>query len=198
MEYKQEHPVSSEQPEADGNTPSGKKKNSVLREILEWCFALGTALALTLFITLVVIVNARIPTPSMVPTINPGDRVIGLRLSYWFNTPQRGDIVIFHYPDNEKELYVKRVIGLPGDTVEIRDGLVYINNAAEPLEEPYLKEEPLNSYGPYHVPQGHYFVMGDNRNRSWDSRFWNNTYVQEDKIIGKAIFRLFPDPGLIR
>lgn len=195
MENRDERYSGAQLPE--GGAPAKKKKNSVFREVLEWCFSLGIALAITLFITLVLIVNARIPTPSMVPTINPGDRVIGLRMSYWFSTPQRGDIVIFHYPDNEEELYVKRVIGLPGDTVEIKNGLVYINGSTTPLDEPYLSEEPVNSYGPYNVPEGHYFVMGDNRNRSWDSRFWQNTYVEQEKIIGKAVFRLFPDPGLI-
>lgn len=133
----------------------------------------------------------------MVPTIQPGDRVLGLRTAYWFSSPQQGDIVIFWFPDNETELYVKRVIGMPGDKVEVRDGLVYLNDSPQPLEESYLPEPATGDFGPYQVPEGHYFVMGDNRNLSWDSRYWDNTFVAEDKVVGRAVLRLFPNPGML-
>ena len=127
-------------------------------------------------------------------TIIPGDRLIGNRLAYLSSGPERGDIIIFYYPDNEEETYVKRVIGLPGDTVRIENAQVFINEEETPLEEPYLKEEWTVATGPYtfEVPEGCYFVMGDNRNDSWDARYWTNTYVAEEKILGKAIFTYWP------
>ena len=102
--------------------------------------------------------------------------------------PERGDIVIFRYPDNEEELYVKRVIGLPGETVDIRDGYIYIDGADTPLDEDYLKEDWTVATGNYHfeVPEDSYLMLGDNRNDSWDARYWTNPYVREDKILGKA------------
>ena len=113
-----------------------------------------------------------------------GDRVLGLQFSYWFSDPQRGDVVIFKYPDNEQENYIKRIIGLPGEVIQIVEGRVYVNN--ELLDEPYLKETPYGNFGPYEVPEGHYFMLGDNRNNSEDSRYWRNKYVAKDKILGKA------------
>ncbi len=96
-----------------------------------------------------------------------GDKLIALiKSAYWFNDPERGDIIIFEYPDNEEEWFIKRVIALPGETVEVRDGKVYINNSTTPLDEPYIKEEPVEDFGPYTVPKDGYFVMGDNRNNS--------------------------------
>ena len=125
-----------------------------------------------------------------------GDRLFGSRLSYAFSEPERGDVVIFHFPDNEKILYIKRIIGLPGETVEIKDGGVYINNVL--LEEKYLNVTTMGEFGPYEVPEDHYFMLGDNRNNSADSRFWDNTYLERSKIVGKAVIRYFPNPGLIK
>lgn len=179
-----------------------KKENRFLREIWEWGKAIIIALVATLLLTQLVFVNAKVPTESMCNTILAGDRLLGLRFSYWFSSPERGDIIIFKFPDDEDVLYVKRVIGLPGETVEIRDGKVYINGSAEPLDEPYLREAPnaaeMLANNTYHVPEGCYFMMGDNRNNSWDSRYWENTYLKEEKIIGKAWLRLFPNPGILQ
>ena len=120
-----------------------------------------------------------------------GDRLFGFRLSYLMEDPKRGDIVIFKYPDNESINYIKRIIGLPGETVTIKDSKVYINDSTTPLKEDYLKEEWViaNDGMQFQVPEGCYFMMGDNRNNSKDSRYWNNTYVARDKILAKAIFR---------
>ena len=109
-------------------------------------------------------------------------------------TRWRGDIVIFRYPDNEEELYVKRVIGLPGETVDIRDGYIYIDGADTPLDEDYLKEDWTVATGNYHfeVPEDSYLMLGDNRNDSWDARYWTNPYVREDKILGKAAVIYWP------
>ena len=139
-----------------------------------------------------VIANSRIPTGSMENTIMSHSRVIGSRLSYIKDDPERGDIVIFRYPDNEKVYYVKRVIGLPGETVEVKDGKVYINGSDTPLDEPYLPEPMEGSYGPYEVPEGCYFMMGDNRNNSLDARFWDNKFVAKNKIVAKVLFCYYP------
>ena len=121
-----------------------------------------------------------------------GDRVIGNRLAYTFGDPQRGDIAIFKFPDDESQLFIKRVIGLPGDKIQIINGLVYVNDSAEPLEEDYLPEEPTGDFGPFYVPEDSYFMLGDNRNYSKDSRLWENTYVKRDKVLAKAVLRYFP------
>jgi signal peptidase I len=140
------------------------------------------------------IIDSRvIPTTSMVPTIEVGDRVIMWRLAYTFNNePQRGDIIVFTPPAelNETSDLIKRVIGLPGETVEVKDGYVYINGEA--LEEDYLKEQPTYTYGPVTVPEDSYFIMGDNRNVSVDSHMWLNPFLSEDEIKGKVIFRYWP------
>lgn len=171
---------------------SSKRKNSLGRELLEDVVLVIVVLAVVFILKSYVLINAVIPSGSMENTIMTGDRVFGNRLAYRFGEPERGDIVIFKYPDNEEELYIKRVIGLPGDKVEIRDGLVYLNDSAKPLEEPYLKETPVGDYGPYQVPEDGYFMLGDNRNWSKDSRFWENTYVTREEVLAKAVFRYYP------
>ena len=93
---------------------------------------------------------------------------------------------------------MKRVIGLPGETVNIVDGKVYIDGSDTPLDEPYLAEPMEGSYGPYTVPEGCYFMLGDNRNNSQDARFWQNKYVAKDKIIAKVLFSYYPKLGKIR
>lgn len=167
---------------------------SVVREILSWVIPFASALVVALLLKNYVIINADIPTGSMENTIMPGNRLIGSRLSYLKDGPERGDIVIFRYPDNEEELYVKRVIGLPGETVDIRDGYIYIGRSEVPLTEDYLKEEWTVATGDYHfqVPEDSYLMLGDNRNDSWDARYWNNTYVQREKILGKAVVIYWP------
>ena len=93
---------------------------------------------------------------------------------------------------DEKQKFIKRVIGLPGETVTIRDGKVYINDSTEPLRDDFCPETPVGDFGPYEVPEGCYFMLGDNRNVSKDSRYWLNPYVEKDKIIGKAFLRYWP------
>ena len=146
----------------------------------------------------VLLINAKIPSESMEDTIMTGDRIFGNRLAYINKDPQRFDIVIFKYPDDETQLFIKRVIGLPGETVEIRDGKVYIDGAETPLDDSFTPEPPQGNWGPEVVPEGSYFMLGDNRNRSKDSRFWTNTFVKKEKILGKAVLRYFPSPKLIK
>lgn len=171
-----------------------EEKSSPLKEALSWVFTFAAAILVALVLKNFVIINATVPTGSMENTIMPGDDLFGFRLAYQFSEPKRGDIIIFKYPDDEEEKYVKRVIGLPGETVRIENAKVYINDSETPLQEDYLKEEWTVATGPFEfqVPEGCYFVMGDNRNDSWDARYWDNTYVTKDKIIGKAEWIYFP------
>ena len=90
------------------------------------------------------------------------------------------------------------MIGLPGETVEIRDGKVYINGSDEPLDDSFVPEVPTGNYGPYTVPENSYFMLGDNREYSRDSRFWKNTFVSFDEIVGKAIVRYYPSIKLLK
>ncbi len=169
---------------------SEEKKTSAKSEIFSWIKVIVSAIIIALFVDFVIIANAVVPTGSMESTIPAGSRIMGLRLYYNFKDPERGDIVIFKYPDDEKVDYLKRIIGLPGETVEIASGKVYIDG--ELLDEPYLDEEPTGDFGPYQVPEDSYFMLGDNRAVSKDSRYWTNTYVRRDKIIAKAFFMYWP------
>ena len=140
--------------------------------------------------------NANVPTTSMESTIMKGDNLIGFRLAYQFSEPERGDVVIFPYPDNTSVTYVKRIIGMPGDTVEVYDGKVYINGVVLD-ESKYLTVTTEGEFGPYVVPEDSYFMMGDNRNFSLDSRYWENKFVKKEDIIAKVIFRYYPSIGMI-
>ena len=174
------------------------EQTSLKREIIEWIIVIAISALLALALDKFIIVNAKIPSASMEPTIMTGDRLIGNRLAYINDLPQRGDIVIFKYPDNEKEYFIKRVIGLPGETVTVKNGLVYIDDSDTPLDESdYVVTTPLGDFGPYKVPEGAYFMMGDNRNNSMDSRYWNHPYVYKDKILGKAWARYWPRPTFV-
>ncbi len=165
-----------------------REMNPVVRELISWVIYFGGALLFALLLKNYVIINADVPTGSMENTIMTGDRLIGNRLAYIKDEPDRGDIVIFRYPDDEEELYVKRIIGLPGETVDITEGKIYINGAEEAMEENYLKETWTVATGDFHfeIPEDSYLVLGDNRNDSWDARYWTNTYVHTDKILGRA------------
>ena len=161
-----------------------------IKEIFAWVLTIALAILAAKAINKYVIIKAEVPTGSMEHTIEVNDCILGYQLAYLFGSPERGDIVIFPYPDNPETTYVKRIIGLPGETVEIKDGYVYIDG--EPIEEPYLKEEMRGEYGPYVVPEGCYFMLGDNRNSSQDSRKWSNTYLKEEDIMAKVLFRYSP------
>ncbi len=179
-----------------------KKKKSPLRETLDFCLPIVIALIVAIILKTCIFANAVIPTGSMLNTIQKGDRVIASRIVYNFDDPERYDIIIFKYPDNEKEYFVKRIIGLPGETVTIVNGVVYVTDQDGKVTQ--LKDDfvtacvPTGNFGPYEVPQDSYFVMGDNRNSSVDSRFWETTnYVSRDKIIGKVMFRYYPSIGKV-
>lgn len=173
-------------------------KNNKIKKIVKECFDLIVIpVLLALFCSKVLIVNATIPSGSMEDTILPGDRIIGARLAYLFQEPKREDIIIFRFPDDESQVFIKRVIGLSGETIQIIDGQVYIDGSDTPLEEVYLKEAPEGSFGPYKIPEDSYFVMGDNRNHSHDSRYWENQFVEKDDILAKAVFQYYPRLGMV-
>lgn len=165
--------------------------STVKTELISWIKTILLAAVLAGAINSFLIVNAEIPTGSMEQTIMTGDRVLALRTSYWFGEPQAGEVVIFRYPDDPtgETLYVKRIIGTPGDVVEIHGGTVSVNG--KQLEEPYIAETTQGDFGTYTVPEGCYFMMGDNRNHSLDSRFWNHPFVEEDEILGKVVLRYY-------
>ena len=212
----------------------GKEKKPInwKKEIISWAAIVVIAFVLALVITEVIIMKAEIVSGSMMPAMKKGDHVIGNRLAYLFSDPERGDVIFFEYPLSYKELYaidpeltykkdkalgdtteqyhkngevyVKRIIGLPGEKVEIIEGKVYINDAETPLDEPYLRAKPTGSFGPYIVPEDSYFCLGDNRNASADSRAWDNPidpeanpdrfrFVHKDKIYAKAALKTPPD-----
>lgn len=179
-------------------------QKSAGRKVLEFCTPMIVAVIIAAVLRVGVIANATIPTESMYKTIEANDRVIASRLSYTFDEPERGDIIIFEYPEDYAKgittYYVKRIIGLPGETVTISGGSVYITDTdgnTEMLEEDYVigrTYEGLLENGTYTVPEDSYFVMGDNRQNSEDSRYWRTTHcVHEDRIIGKVLFKYYPN-----
>lgn len=176
----------------EDNKNGGEARKAILREIKEDVILLVCTIAVVLALNSFVIINAKIPSASMENTVMEGDRIFGLRLAYLFDDPARYDIIIFRYPDDEEVLFIKRIIGLPGESVLIRDGKVYIDESEVALDDSFCPEVPEGNYGPYLVPEGHYFVMGDNRQHSNDSRFWDNHFVSADQIVGQAGLRYWP------
>jgi signal peptidase I len=152
-------------------------------------------LAVVLFVGInLIAARIRVDGASMEPTLVTGEYVIVNRLSYKLGSPQRGDVIVFHYPLDPKVEYIKRLIGLPGDEVEVNNGAVYVNGQL--LDESYIKVT-TNYIGKWRVPVGQFFVLGDNRNNSSDSHDWGT--VPMDYVVGKAILVYWPPPswGLI-
>lgn len=188
-------------------------------KVLEWIRSILIALIIALFIRTFFVQAYKIPSGSMIPTLLVGDYLLvnkitfGIRnpikddFIYQWNMPKRQEIVVFTYPIDKKLDFIKRVIGLPGDTVEIINKKVFVNG--KPLEEPYVqftdneiypKEiSPRDNFGPIKVPSGQLFVLGDNRDQSYDSRFWG--FVPISSLKGKALIIYFSwdsEKGIIR
>ena len=173
------------------------------RTVLDWVVTIGVALAFVLVFEAEVAKPYRIPSSSMEPTLHcakPGawcegrfnDRVIANRLAYRFSSPKRGQIVVFQAPAHACGIggtFVKRLIGLPGDTVTERNGLVSIDG--RPLREPYVDPKLRDTTtGTWHVPAGRYFFMGDDRMHSCDSRMWGS--VPRSSLVGPVLFTYWP------
>ncbi|MFN8423647.1 MAG: signal peptidase I [Anaerolineae bacterium] len=127
---------------------------------------------------------------SMEPNFFSDEWVMVNKLAYRFGAPQRGDVIVFHAPDAVDKDYIKRVIGLPGETVQVREGAVYVDGL--PIQEPWLPRADRTAFGPYRVPEGHVFVLGDNRPESSDSRLWPVAGLGEERIVGKVWLSVWP------
>lgn len=188
--------------------------------LMDWLQIIAAAVIIAFVVNRFIIVNSDVPTPSMEPTIMTGSRIVGSRLNYYFSDPKRGDIAVFVYGwrcpeckevvEGERQAvcplcgsevnkkgetvhYVKRVIGVPGDIIDIVDENVYLNHSDTPLDEPYLAEK-MARHESYHfeVPKDCYLMLGDNRNNSGDARYWQNPYISQDKMKAKVLFEYFP------
>lgn len=188
-----------------------EQKRPWWRELLSYVWIILFACLLAAGVNRYVLINAEIPSESMENLLQVDDRIFGCRLSYVFEEPKRYDVVMFQYPVHEETIYIKRIVGLPGETVEIKDSKIYIDGSQTPIEENYLPEEWVegNDGFSFEVPQDCYLMLGDNRNISEDARYWAQcaiddgvaankeeaqayTYVHKDKIIGRAILKYYP------
>jgi signal peptidase I len=157
---------------------------------------LTIALVLAVIIRLFIAEPRYIPSDSMVPTLQIGDRLVVEKVAYRLHPPATGEIVVFEPPQQFQKkfgylpdkAFIKRIIGTPGDTVQVQGGVVYLNQ--QPLAEPYIAEPPNYQLAPVRVPENEFFVMGDNRNNSNDSHVWG--FLPRQNIIGRAVFRFFP------
>lgn len=157
-------------------------------ELKEWIQSAVIAIVLAFIIKMFLFDFVMVQGSSMFPTLVEGDRLIVNKIGYTIGEPDYGDIVILSYSDSVE--YVKRVIGKGGDTIEIKNMVVYRNG--EPLEEDYINTDPYEDFTKVTVPVGTYFVMGDNRANSSDSRYPSLGFVEKDAIDGRVIFRIWP------
>lgn len=169
-----------------------RRKKSPLMEMIE---SILIAVLLALIIRTFIAQPFIIPSGSMEPTLQVGDRILVSKINYKFSEPQRGDIVVFKFPLDPSKDFVKRLIGKAGDKVEVRNGKLYLNGRKAPEE--YLPEglEMDRDFGPVEVPQGHYMMLGDNRNNSDDSRSWGP--LPENLVVGKAVAVYWPSQRIM-
>ena len=182
---------------AEEELPEKPKTWRIITGVLVWAKDILIALLVVWFIITFVAQNCVVDGTSMVPTLENNDRLIVNKFIYRFTEPQRGDIIVFNWHDpvkDEDERLVKRIIGMPGDTIEFIDGEVYINgqryDESKYLEGKFYKTGDIK--GAYTVPAGSYFVMGDNRDNSKDSRYSVVGAIPKSSIVGKASFRYWP------
>jgi signal peptidase I len=190
MDYEQPQSI---QPESESNlTIVPKAENPWIETGKTIFFSIFLAVGIQSFVAR----SYYIPSGSMLPTLQINDRLIVDKLSYRFSNPVRGDIVVFDPPAKLgfKDAFIKRVIGLPGDRIEVKNGKVYVNDKV--LAEKYIEEAPSYNWSSTSltpdgiVPEGHYLVLGDNRNNSYDGHYWG--FIPKDRIVGKAVVRFWP------
>jgi len=171
---------------------------AVWRALWELLHDLSVAVLFCFFLITFVAQAFRVQGTSMLPLLEDGERIIVNKFVYRFHPIERGDVVVFWFPRDPSVSYIKRVVGLPGDTVELRRGLLHVNG--QPVAESFLRPQYRDdaTVPPFEVGQGYYYVLGDHRNASNDSRSWGE--VPEKYIYGKAFFRFWPisKSGLIR
>jgi len=183
-------------PPLDAVEPVPRKVQSRSRTIVEWLIVLAIAVLVSLLVRTYVFQTFSIPSGSMEPTLQVGDRILVSKLSVEFGTIHRGDILVFKAPpdvrsdcgDDVADL-VKRVIGLPGDHLTSKGNTIYVNGS--PLKQPWTHNEPIFRHiGRVTVPANHYFMMGDNEPNSCDSRYWGS--IPRSSVIGKVFLRIWP------
>lgn len=179
-----------EQPANTNTGKNGKPKKSAKREALEWVLTIVAALAIAFVIRTFLFEPVRVDGGSMLETLQDGEIMFVTKFDYLGSNPDRFDVVICHYPNRGTTNFVKRVVGLPGDTVEIKGGYLYVNG--EKYEESYIEHRPLSDFAAYTVPEGYYFVMGDNRANSHDSRAADVGPISCDQILGHVRSVLYP------
>jgi signal peptidase I len=159
-----------------------------MRELRSWILIIIIALLLSLLVRTYVVQPYRVEMTSMYNTLTPNDLVLVDKVSYKLHPPRRGDVVVFVPPNSLNDKYIKRIIGLSGETISVQENTVYIDGI--PLNEPYLHSPMLSNLPDTKIPEGYYFVMGDNRSVSLDSRSFGP--VQMSSMVGKAIFVYWP------
>jgi len=170
-------------------------RESIWKQIWDNLKASAIALIIAFFIRFFIAEPRYIPSDSMFPTLEVGDRIVVEKVSYYFSSPDFQDIVVFHQPEllhnfgyDADQAFIKRVIGDSRETIALRNGNVYLNGMK--IKEPYIKEPPKYELSPIKVPKHKLFVLGDNRNNSNDSHVWG--FLPENKVIGRAVFRFWP------
>ena len=188
----EEQPPEAAVPQDRTDAENGRTQSSlvgVFDELRGWLRDILVAAVAAVLIVVFVVQPVKVEGTSMAPRLADQERIFVNKLSYRLSNIERGDIVVFWYPRNPAKSFIKRVIGVPGETVEIRQGVVYVDGLR--LEEPYLRPEYLDhDYHTTKVPEAQYFVLGDRRNSSNDSRNWG--CVPRRNIFGKAVFRYWP------
>lgn len=165
-------------------------KTTLGEEIKDWLVSILIAVILAFFIRYFIVELYMVEGPSMRPTLQNGERLVVNKFIYRFEKPQRGEVIVFKYPRDPSRDFIKRVIAVAGDTIEIKDGRVFVNGQLQ--NEGYILERTRGSYPLSTVPEGHIFVMGDNRNNSEDSRFKDVGFVSLELVKGKAMMVFWP------
>lgn len=169
----------------------GKEKDKDWgKELKEWVLSISAAILLALIIRTFIVELYVVDGPSMKPTLQHNERLVVNKFVYRIREPQKGEVVIFRYPRDPSRDFIKRVIATAGDTIEIKDGRVYVNDQLQ--REDYILEKTRSEYPKATVPEGTIFVMGDNRNNSEDSRFSDVGFVPLDLVKGKAVLIFWP------